>query len=41
MEDYYSLLGVQPTDSVETIRKAYHNIALNCHPDKGYSADVL
>lgn len=40
MEDYYSILGVQYTDDAETIKRAYRRLALTCHPDKGYPAEV-
>mmetsp|Transcript_51617 Transcript_51617/g.121148 ORF Transcript_51617/g.121148 Transcript_51617/m.121148 type:complete len:281 (+) Transcript_51617:2-844(+) len=30
----YSLLGVPKTADVKTIKKAYHKLALSCHPDK-------
>lgn len=40
MDDYYSILGVQSSDSIETIKKAYHRLALTCHPDKGFSPEV-
>ena len=40
MEDYYSILGVQVDDDAETIKKAYRKLALTCHPDKGYPAEV-
>lgn len=40
MDDYYSILGVQRSDTIETIKKAYHKLALSCHPDKGSSTEV-
>lgn len=40
MEDYYSILGVQRSDDLETIKKAYRKLALSCHPDKGFSTEV-
>lgn len=32
--DYYTILGVQKTCSVEEIRKAYRKLSLKVHPDK-------
>lgn len=40
MDDYYAILGVQRSDNVDTIKKAYRKLALTCHPDKGYSTEV-
>lgn len=40
MDDYYSILGVLPNDSSDTIKKAYRRLALTCHPDKGFSPEV-
>ncbi|CBK23011.2 uncharacterized protein [Blastocystis hominis] len=39
MDDYYAILGVQRSDNVDTIKKAYRKLALTCHPDKGYSTE--
>ena len=30
----YDLLGVPKSADVKTIKKAYHKLALSCHPDK-------
>jgi len=37
--DYYGLLEIPPTDTIEQIRVAYHNAARRCHPDASRSAD--
>ena len=34
----YELLGVTTNSSIDAVRKAYYNLALLCHPDKGGSA---
>lgn len=31
--DYYDLLGVEPDADEETIRRAFHALARDCHPD--------
>lgn len=31
--DAYSILGVKRTDSIEEIKRAYHNLAKSYHPD--------
>jgi DnaJ-class molecular chaperone len=39
---YYSLLGITMDAASDDIRKAYHKLALQFHPDKsGHSDDFL
>jgi curved DNA-binding protein CbpA len=33
-QDYYEILGIVPSASVEEIRRAYHRRAFQCHPDR-------
>jgi len=33
-DDYYAILGVSPTASPDAIRRAFHRIAWECHPDR-------
>jgi DnaJ-class molecular chaperone with C-terminal Zn finger domain len=37
MDNYYQLLGIDSTASQEVIRKAYHRLALENHPDKCFN----
>ncbi len=32
--DYYEVLGIEPDASAEGIRRAYHRMAFQCHPDR-------
>jgi len=32
--DYYEVLGIAPIASAEEIRRAYHKLAFQCHPDR-------
>lgn len=34
MEDYYSILGVSPSDDQETIKRVFRKLAVQYHPDK-------
>lgn len=33
-KDYYTILGVEKTDSTATIKKAFRNLAMKYHPGK-------
>ena len=34
MDDHYSVLGVTQSSALESIRSAYKQLSLTCHPDK-------
>jgi len=38
-DEYYNLLGVDKNSDKTTIKKAYHKLAVKCHPDKGGDPD--
>lgn len=40
MKDYYAILGVEHGANHDAIKRAYRQLALNTHPDKGSSTDV-
>jgi DnaJ family protein A protein 2 len=39
IDEYYNLLGVDKNADKSSIKKAYHKLALNHHPDKGGDPD--
>lgn len=40
-EDHYTVLGVKQTATTNEIRRAFHRLALNYHPDKNPDGEVL
>ena len=38
-DEYYNILGVDKNADKKTIKKAYHKLAVQCHPDKGGDPD--
>ena len=37
--DYYEVLGIAPDASLEEIKKAYHRLAFQCHPDRNWESE--
>jgi DnaJ-class molecular chaperone len=37
--DYYEVLGIAPDVSVEEIKRAYHRLAFQCHPDRNWESE--
>lgn len=33
-KNYYEILNISPNATLKEIKKAYHNLALDCHPDR-------
>jgi curved DNA-binding protein CbpA len=38
-QDYYEVLGVAPDASLEEIKRAYHRLAFQCHPDRNSESE--
>jgi DnaJ-class molecular chaperone len=41
LKPYFTLLGLEETASDEEIKRAYHNLALQHHPDMPKNADRI
>lgn len=41
MKEYYKILGISPDASTDEIKKAYHNLAKQYHPDFGGNLDDM
>jgi curved DNA-binding protein CbpA len=37
--DYYEVLGIAPDASLEEIKRAYHRLAFQCHPDRNWESE--
>jgi DnaJ-class molecular chaperone len=37
--DYYEVLAVAPDASAEEIKRAYHRLAFQCHPDRNWESE--
>jgi curved DNA-binding protein CbpA len=37
--DYYQVLGIAPGASAEEIKRAYHRLAFQCHPDRNWESE--
>ena len=40
LKDYYTILGVKPTDDLKTIKTAYRRLARKYHPDVSKEPDA-
>jgi curved DNA-binding protein CbpA len=37
--DYYEVLGIGPDASADEVRRAYHRLAFQCHPDRNQTSE--